>query len=356
MQWNNTSFSKLLNIEYPIVQGPFGGGMSSPALTAIVSNAGGLGSFGAQPYKAEEILKMGDAIKKLTKRPFNINLWVQDRDPDIAAFNNERFNNWLQVFRPFIEELNLPLPEFPEDNGPHFEEQVQAIFELRPAVFSFVYGIPPASILEECKSLGIKTMGTATNVVEAVALENAGVDAIVATGMEAGGHRVSFLLEPQKSLMGTFSLIPQVADAVSIPVVAAGGIADARGIRAALNLGASGVQIGTAFLGTMESNASSEHKEILFMANGVDTTLTSAFTGRLSRGIRNRLTEAIAGQENLLAPYPLQGKLMSRLYKPDYSDMATIEYRAFWAGQSVSLLKYRKADELMKALISAMDQ
>ena len=160
----------------------------------------------------------------------------------------------------------MPIPERPKDLGAKFEEQIEAIFEAKPAIFSFVYGIPSSDILENCRTLGIKTVGAATTVDEAIALENAGVDAIVATGFEAGGHRVSFLRSAEDSLTGTFSLIPQVADSVKIPIIAAGGIADARGIKAALALGADAVQMGTAFLATSQSNASQDHKDKLFSA------------------------------------------------------------------------------------------
>ena len=180
---------------------------------------------------------------------------------------------------------------------------------LQSLVLFMVYHLP--SILEKCRTLGIKTIGAATTVDEAIALEKAGVDAIVATGFEAGGHRVSFIRSAEESLTGIFSLIPQVADNVKIPIIAAGGIADSRGIKAALSLGADAVQMGTAFLATSQSNATQDHKDKLFSTDAKYTTLTKIFTGRLSRGIRNRLTEELKNHESLLAPYPLQGKFMS---------------------------------------------
>ena len=258
--WKNTKFTKLLNIEYPIVQGPFGGGLSSVKLTSTVSNAGGLGSFGAQPYSASEIIEYCREIRKQTNKPFNINLWVNDRDDRLETYSDADYKKLANLFKPYFDELGLALPERPTDLGPRFIDQVEAIFEAKPAVFSFVYGIPAADILERCKLLGIKTIGTATTVDEAIALEHAGVDAIVATGMEAGGHRVSFLRSAEESLTGLMSLIPQVADNVKVPVIAAGGIADARGVKAALTLGADAVQMGTAFLATAESNASQDKK------------------------------------------------------------------------------------------------
>src|ERR1051325_7402343 len=187
--WNKTKFTRLLGIDYLIVQGPFGGGLSSVQLTSTVSNAGGLGSFGCQPFSPEKILEICREIREHTNKPFNLNLWVNDRDSRLASFGDEDYKRLTELFKPYFNELGLPLPERPTNLGAKFEEQVEAIFEARPAVFSFVCGIPDASILEKCRSLGIKTVGTATTIDEAIALESAGVDVIVATGMEAGGHR-----------------------------------------------------------------------------------------------------------------------------------------------------------------------
>lgn len=352
--WNKTRFTSLLGIEYPIVQGPFGGGLSSVNLTSTVSNAGGLGSFGGQPYTAKEIIEIAAEIRKQTNKPFNINLWVGDRDQHLTSFTDENYHELVKIFTPYFNELDLPLPDRPVDLGPRFEEQIEAIYETKPAVFSFVYGIPSAAILEKCRSLGIKTIGAATTPDEAKALQQAGVDAVVATGFEAGGHRVSFLRTPEESLTGTFSLIPQVVDSVTIPVIAAGGIADTRGVKAALVLGADAVQIGTAFLATHQSNASQDHKDILFSERGKDTTLTKVFTGRLSRGIRNRLTEELKDKQNLLAPYPLQGKFMSHLKAYPATANTNPAFKSYWAGQSASLLKYRDAAELIRSIATDM--
>ncbi|NBA89160.1 DUF561 domain-containing protein [Emticicia sp. CRIBPO] len=354
--WNNTKFTGLLGIQYPIVQGPFGGGLSSVALTAAVSNAGGLGSFGGQPYSAKEIIETSAAIRKATDKPFNINLWVNDRDRRLAEFDSEDYKKLTDLFTPYFKELDLPIPERPTNLGAKFEDQLEAIYEVRPAVFSFVYGIPSEDILEKCRSLGIKTVGAATTVDEAIALEKAGVDAIVATGCEAGGHRVSFLRSAEDSLTGTFALIPQVADNVKIPVIAAGGIADVRGVKAALALGADAVQMGTAFLATNQSNATQDHKDKLFSEEGKDTVLTKVFTGRLARGLRNRLTEELKDSQHLMAPYPLQGKFMGHLKAYPATEGSNSAFRSYWSGQSASLLKFRDAGELMLSIINEMNK
>jgi nitronate monooxygenase len=352
--WNKTKFTKLLGIDYPIVQGPFGGGLSSVKLTSTVSNAGGLGSFGGQSFSSKEIVETCKEIRKFTNKPFNINLWVNDRDARLATFVDEDYKKLTDLFKPYFNELGLTLPEKPVNLGPKFEEQIEAIYEAKPAIFSFVYGIPSSDILENCKRLGIKTVGAATTVDEAIALENAGVDAIVASGFEAGGHRVSFLRSAEDSLTGTFSLIPQVADQVKIPIIAAGGIADSRGMKAALVLGADAVQIGTAFLATSQSNASQDHKDKLFTSDVKYTTLTKVFTGRLSRGMRNRLTEELKNHEDLFAPYPLQSKFMGLLKAYPATTDSNPDFKSYWAGQSASLLKHRDAKILFDTLVNEM--
>ncbi len=354
--WNKTKFTKLLGIDYPIVQGPFGGGLSSVLLTSTVSNAGGLGSFGGQPFSSKEIIETCYEIRKLTKKPFNINLWVNDRDARLTSFGENDYKKLTALFEPYFHELGLPIPEKPTKLGPKFEEQLEAIYEARPAIFSFVFGIPSSNSIENCKRLDIKTLGAATTVDEAIALENAGVDAIVATGFEAGGHRVSFLRPAEDSLTGIFSLIPQVADKVKIPIIAAGGIADARGIKAAMALGADAVQMGTAFLATSQSNATQDHKDKLFTSEAKYTSLTKVFTGRLSRGIRNRLMEELKNNEDLFAPYPLQSKFMSELKAYPATAHSNPDFKSYWAGQSASLLKYRDAKQLIEALVNEMNR
>ena len=354
-KWTKTKFTEMLAIDYPIVLGPLGGGISTVTLTTTVSNLGGLGSFGCQPYTAGEIVEHTAAIRKLTNKPFNLNLWVNDRDKQLEVFDKAAYDKLKQVFKPYTDELAIALPEMPLDLGPKYEEQVEAILETKPPVFSFMYGIPSEEILERCRRNGTKTIGTATTVDEAIALEKAGVDAVVATGFEAGGHRASFLRAAEDSLTGTFALIPMVADNISVPLIAAGGISDARGLKAALTLGADAVQIGTAFLATDQSNANKEYKQRLFSEEAKYTTLTKIFTGRLSRGIRSILTEKLKEKEHLFAPYPIQRKFMislvSSLIKNDSSG-----YVPFTAGQSAPLLKYKDAEELFKSLVNETEK
>lgn len=350
-KWTKTRFTELLPLNYPIIQGPFGSGISSIALTTIVSNLGGLGSFGCQPYTADEIITVANAIRKYTDKPFNLNLWVNDRDDRLANFDKTAYEKLKEIFKPYFDELSIPLPEMPADLGPKYEDQVQAILETKPAVFSFIFGIPAEDMLEQCRRNGTKIIGTATTVDEAIALEHAGVDAIVATGFEAGGHRASFIRSAEDSLTGTFTLIPQVSDSVTIPVIAAGGIADGRGIKAALTLGAAAVQIGTAFLATDDSNATEEHKQKLFSTEARYTTLSKVFSGRLARALQNKLTTDLKNNEHLFAPYPMQRKFMNALNKSSNSP-----YTNFTAGQSAPLLKHRDATALFQSLVKQTDE
>jgi nitronate monooxygenase len=236
--WNDTAATRRLGIRYPIVQGPFGGGLSSVALVAAVSNAGGLGSYGAQGMTPSRIVEIVGEIRRATSASFAVNLWVSTEDEGARGVRQEQYDAAVTALAPFFRQLQLDPPALPPASWPTFDEQLAALLDARPPVFSFVFGVPPAQALEECRGRGIVTVGAATTVDEAVALEAAGVDLVVATGFEAGGHRPSFLRSAEASLTGTLSLVPQVCDAVRIPVIAAGGIADARGVVAALALGA----------------------------------------------------------------------------------------------------------------------
>lgn len=352
--WSDTRVARTLGVHYPIVQGPFGGGLSSPRLVAAVSNAGGLGSFGAQGMAPARITELVREIRALTGSPFAINLWVSTEDAESLEAAPDAYAAALEPLAEFFQELGLEPPSLPVNRWPGFEEQVAALLEARPPVFSFVFGIPPAEVLEQCRRRGIVTIGAATTANEALALEEAGVDMVVASGSEAGGHRPSFLRSAELSLTGTFSLIPQVVDAVSLPVIAAGGIADGRGVAAALTLGAEGVQIGTAFLACEESNALPAHREAL-LSGRRDTMLTRALTGRLARGIRNRLAEVFEGRSAPILPYPLQSQLVGAL-REEAIRRGRLDLLTMWSGQSAPLLRHRRAAELFQDLVETTER
>jgi nitronate monooxygenase len=347
--WYDTVASRLLGITYPIIQGPFGGGPSSVELVAAVSDGGGLGSFGMHTLVPDEMRGVAAQIRSATKKPFALNLWVDDAPRDRDAEKLE-FDAAVRVMQPFFIELGMAAPEFPQWFIPSLDDQYAAILEIRPPVFSFVFGIPPVALLRECRRLGIATMGTATTATEAKAIEAAGVDIVVASAFEAGGHKGSFLKPAGESLTGGFALIPQVADAVRIPVIAAGGITDGRGVAAALMLGAHGVQVGTAFLACDESAASGAHRAALFGNDSMNTLVTDVVTGRIARHIPGVFIKRMEQCGARPAPYPLQAWLNQRMKSAALAQCKP-EYLSFPAGQAAPLLRHSKAAELLEALV-----
>jgi len=262
VSWNRNRLTEKLGIDYPIIQGPLGG-LSSQRLTAAVSNFGGLGSFGAHGLAPEAIKDVIAQIRSLTSKPFAMNLWVSMEDEGARTSDQSGFNRSLAPLAVHLAALGAPRPAYKLYSPTRFEDQARVLLDANVPAFSFIYGVPPKEILEECRAKSIVTIGTATTPDEAAVLRDAGVYAIVASGFEAGGHRGSFLRSAEDSLTGTFSLVPQIVDIVDVPVIAAGGIGDARGVVAALALGADGVQLGTAFLACEESGASPLHRKAL---------------------------------------------------------------------------------------------
>jgi nitronate monooxygenase len=323
--------------------------VSSVQLTAAVSDGGGLGSYGLYGYDAEAIRKTAGQLESATSRPFALNLWVPDGSENTPLAQAD-FDRYVGILRPYFDELDLPLPEMPERYLPDFDEQVAATLEAGPAVVSFVFGVPAPEIIEEAHRRGIVVVATATTAAEAVALEAGGVDAVVATGMEAGGHRVSFLKPAEKSLVGTFALVPQVADAVKIPVIAAGGIGDRRGYRAALALGADGVQVGTAFLATKESAAVPAYRAMLRSPAAGETVLTRALSGRLARGIPNRIIADLSDPSRI-APFPAQNWLTGR-FRPQAAAQGNTELMSLWAGQAAPLIRHDSAADVLSELLA----
>ncbi|RYZ24060.1 MAG: nitronate monooxygenase [Chitinophagaceae bacterium] len=348
--WNQTSVTEKLGIEYPVLQGPFGGGLSSVALAAAVSEAGGLGAYGAYMLSPAEIHAIGRDIRQATAKPYNLNLWVSDTDTPEGMISDARYEAAAGIFRPYFDELGIPLPPKPAPFASRFENQLQAVLDVRPKVFSFMFGTLPPDVLETCRRHGIVTIGAATTLDEALAQEATGVDFILASGFEAGGHRPSFLGSAESSLTGTFVLVQLIREKVSTPVIAAGGIANGRGVAAALTLGASAVQVGTAFLACAESGALPEHREVLFSRDAYHTSLTRAFTGRLGRGVSSRISAETSGHEAAFLPFPLQTNFMAPLWQ------AALEQQQwkliqFWCGQIAPVLRHRKAAALMQSLI-----
>jgi nitronate monooxygenase len=352
--WTDNRLTSRLGLQYPIIQGPLGG-LSSQRLTAAVSNYGGLGSFGAHGLKPEAIRKVIREIKALTTRPFAMNLWVSIEDQGALTSTEEAFNRSLAPLTKHIESVGGGKPTYLPYEPIRFEDQAQVLLDEGISAFSFIYGIPSKQILDEFRGKGVVLIGTATTVDEAIALEKAGVDVIVASGFEAGGHRGSFLQSSEDSLTGTMALVPQAVDAVRLPVVAAGGIGDARGIVAAFALGAEGVQMGTAFLACDESGANTLHREALLSDQAKQTALTRGFTGRLGRGIKNRLLDELNQKDVEILPYPLQRALVRQL-SISAEKAGRPELLPLWAGQSANLSRCTDVRALLDTLVNEVSE
>jgi nitronate monooxygenase len=343
------SLTSLLGIDAPIVLGPFGG-MSSVELSAAVSEAGGLGSYGLYGYTADRIADTAARLREATTHPFALNIWapvgdeVRPAETDVAAA--------LEVVAPLYAELGLELPEPPASFLVDFDAQLEAVIEARPAVASFVFGLPDAAGIDALHARGVLVVGTATTVAEAVRIAAGGADAVVATGLEAGGHRVSFDRAAEASLVGSIALVPQVVDAVRIPVIAAGGIADRRGVAAAFALGASGVQVGTAFLRTRQSAASEAHRAAIGSATDSTTVLTRAVTGRLARGIPNRLIRLVE-EAGIVLPFPAQGWLLGPV-RGEALARGLGDLQSLWAGQAASLARLGDAQDVFAELAAGV--
>jgi len=350
-----SSFTSRLGIEHPIIQGPFGGGLSSVRLAAAVSNAGGLGSFGAHHLSPGQMREVIRDLQTATAKPFNINLWVSRHDPGAEVMTAEHHERGLRQFGAIYERLDIEAPPIEPPDDFTFEQQVEVILELRPKVFSFVFGIPDAEILRECARRGILTVGAATTLEEAAALDEVGVDMIVATGSDAGGHRPSFLRSAEDSLTGTLSLVPQVRKVTRRPVIAAGGIAEARGIRAAFELGADAVQIGTAFLACEESNCPALHREALFTPAVARTRLSRRFTGRLARFMSTPLLDELESSTEPVLPFPLQAAL-NRPVKAEGVRRGDAGLLPLYAGQAAPLIEHRQVAGLMSGLIGGLSR
>lgn len=339
---------ELLGITRPIVLAPFGG-LSSVALAAAVSDAGGLGSYGLYGYDGGRIRETAAALRRATSRPINLNLWLpmgDEAEPDAS------FTAFAQALEPFYTAVGIDPPARPDRYLPPFEEQLQAVWDASPDVLSVVYGVPSIELVAEAHRRGIRVIGTATTVAEAAALDAGGVDAIIATGAEAAGHRVSFLKPADESLVGTFALVPQVVDAVSVPVLAAGGIADRRGVAAALALGASGVVVGTAFLVTRQSAANDAHRAAIRSTAADESVLTRAMSGRLARGARNRAVRAIEAG-GLIPPFPVQNWLTGR-FRTEAARQGLGELQSLWLGQGAPLARLDDAADVFAELAAGL--
>ena len=338
--------ASMFGVRHAIILAPMAGGTSTPTLVAAVSNAGGLGSFGAGYMTPEEIAQSISAIYSLTDKPFAVNLFAGGDDGSGSVDPSAM----MELMAPYHARLGLPAPTAPAGSLPPFEEQIEVVLRSNVPIFSFTFGIPEARVMSRMKERGIRVIGTATTVSEARALEAAGVDAIVAQGGDAGSHRGTFLGALEDSMVGTMALVPQVVDAVSIPVIASGGIMDGRGIVAAAALGASGVQMGTAFLVCPESGAARAYKDAVLAARDDNTVLTRAFSGRLARAIANAFTVSMKGRESRFLRFPSQNNL-TRLMRSAGARLGDADCLSLFAGQAASMAREIPAAELIEKLV-----
>ena len=346
MKWYANSFSKALGLKYPIIQAPMASA-ASVELAAAVSNAGGLGSLGLSYHKLENIISDYNKITNKTNHSVNLN-FMTHKNPSINVTKNKKFKNHITKYYKeyginYIPKINNTCETFNTD-------QLNLLLHMNPKVVSFHFGLPKAAFIKKIKEQNIYIISSATTVEEAKILENSGADAVIAQGFEAGGHRGTFHSSYKEGEIGLFSLLPQIVDNVQLPVIAAGGIADGRGIAAAFMLGAKGVQLGTAFLTCPEASVHPLWIKALNNSKERETRITSAFTGRPARGIVNRLLREMDGKENILPDFPTVGSIIKPLAN-SASLIGDEDFLSLWAGQSAPMSQNIPARDLIEKLV-----
>ena len=336
------SLSALLGIELPLIQAPMAG-VQDHRLAAAVSNSGALGSLPCAMLDAAGLRRELTTLTEKTRKPFNLNFFCHTP----PAPQPQQETAWREALGPYYAELGIDPASIATGPGrqPFSAELADLLDEFRPAVVSFHFGLPEAALLERVKACGAKVLSSATTVEEALWLEAHGADAIIAQGLEAGGHRGHFLDMDLSRQLGTFALLPQLVQAVSVPVIAAGGIADAAGVRAAMALGAAGVQIGTAYLCCDEASTSAVHRAALHSPAARHTALTNLFSGRPARGIVNRLMRELGPITPLAPAFPLATSAIAPLRSAAESQ-GSGDFSPLWAGQNASGCKAIGASEL----------
>jgi nitronate monooxygenase len=349
---STSNFIEKLGIRFPIIQAPMAG-VSTPELAAAVSNAGGLGSLGVGASTLDQARKMIEQTRRLTGQPFNVNVFCHAP----AKRDSGREKAWLAYLAPLFNEAGLDTPDQLDEIYTSFlvdDEQFKMLLELRPAVVSFHFGIPSAERIACLRDAGIYTMATATNLHEATLIEQAGIDAIVAQGIEAGGHRGMFDPKATDECLSTMVLVRLLAAKTTLPVIAAGGIMDGHAVNSALNLGAAAAQLGTAFVLCPESAANNAYRENLKSQRASQTRLTGVLSGRPARGIVNRLiTFGEAEGSPSPADYPLAYDATKQISGAG-SKLGNNEFAAQWAGQGAPLARELPAAELIGILLSEM--
>jgi nitronate monooxygenase len=344
--WPDRRLLELLKIEIPIIQAPMAGS-DSVALARSVSSAGALGSLACALLSPDAVREAMRALRDELARPFNLNFFCHPMEaPDSAAIER-----WKRFLEPHYERWGLDIGTVAESRlrMPFDDEMCAVVEEVKPEAVSFHFGLPRPNLVDRLKAHCIRIVSSATSVMEAEWLEARGCDAIIAQGLEAGGHRGMFLETKTATQVGLFALLPQVTDAVSVPVIAAGGIADARGVVAAFALGASGVQLGTAYLFCPEANISPLYRESLAQVAENGTALTNLFSGRPARGILNRFLQESGPTCDAAPPFPYAATLVAPL-RAASERAGSVDYMQMWAGQAARLARLRPADEFTRGL------
>jgi nitronate monooxygenase len=343
--WPVTKITESLKLKFPIIQAPMAGGITTPELVAAVSNAGGLGSLGGGYMTPDELKIAVQKIKQLTKNPFAVNLFI----PEKYHADSDKIDQARHTVQMSCPELNFVIPPINPPYAPSFDAQMQVILEEKIPIFSFTFGIPSENWLEKLRKQNIFLIGTATSLEEAKCLERKGIDAIVAQGSEAGGHRGTFIGKAENSLIDLESLTAELVENIHIPIIAAGGIMNANGIAKALKLGATAVQMGTVFLCCSEANTHPYYKKLLLSLSQENTTLTRAFSGKLARGLKNRFITRMKAFEESIVDYPIQNALTKAMRK-EAGQQNNTDFMSMWAGQNAHLCKELSADIFIKEL------
>ncbi len=340
--WPDRRILDLFRIDLPILQAPMAGSTGAEMAIAV-SKAGGLGSLPSALLSVAQLQEGLAQIRAATDRPVNVNFFTHTPPAENAAAQAA----WKQGLSAYYTEEGLdpamPIPGI--GRAPFDDAYCRVVEEMRPDVVSFHFGLPDAALLSRVRATGAKILSSATTVAEAVWLEAHGVDAIIAMGLEAGGHRGSFLTTDMAAQVGTMALVPQVVDAVRVPVIAAGGIADGRGVAAALMLGASAVQVGTAYLFTPEARLSAFHKAALPRARDDNTALTNLFTGRPARSVINRLMREIGPMSDIAPAFPTAGGALAPI-RAKAEAAGRDDFTNLWSGQAAKLARALPAGEL----------
>jgi nitronate monooxygenase len=346
-RWQDRRILDLFGIDLPIIQAPMAGATTVEMVVAA-SDAGGLGSLPSAQLGTEQLRDALRLVRAATSRPINVNFFCHATPQDDAAAQMR----WRAMLAPYFVELGLDpsAPATGAGRAPFNPSFCDVVEEFRPNVVSFHFGLPEMSLLDRVKATGAKVISSATTVEEALWLEAHGVDAVIAMGIEAGGHRGNFLTDDMSTQVGTMALVPQVADAVKVPVIAAGGISDGRGVAAALMLGASAVQVGTAYLYCHEARIPVVHAAALESARDDSTAITNVFTGRPARGVVNRIMRELGPLSERVPAFPTAGAALGAI-RAKAEASGRDDFTNLWAGQAARLADRLPAGELTRMLI-----